>query len=81
VNFPETMASDPQVEAMGFLEEFEHELTGPERLVGPIVHMRAHPTGSPRPAPPLGRHTDEVLGELGLDDGRIASLRTAGALG
>jgi len=81
VNFPETMAFDPQVEAMGFLTDFNHELTGPERLVGPIVHMRAHPTGSPRPAPPLGRHTDEVLTELGLDEAHIASLRAAGALG
>ncbi len=66
---------------MGFLTDFNHELTGPERLVGPIVHMRAHPTGSPRPAPPLGRHTDEVLTELGLDEAHIASLRAAGALG
>ncbi len=41
---------DAQVEAMGFMSDFEHELTGPERLVGPIVHMQAHPTGSPRPA-------------------------------
>jgi len=81
VNFPESMASDPQVEAMGFLTDLEHELTGPERLVGPIVHMRAHPTGSPRPAPPLGGHTDEVLAELGLDGARIASLHAAGVLG
>jgi len=81
VNFPEAMAFDPQVEAMGYVWDFEHELTGPERLVGPIVSMRGHPTGSPRPAPPLGRHTEEVLTELGLNDGRIALLRGAGALG
>jgi crotonobetainyl-CoA:carnitine CoA-transferase CaiB-like acyl-CoA transferase len=29
----------------------------------------------------LGEHTDEVLGELGLDPGRIAALRAAGVLG
>jgi formyl-CoA transferase len=34
-----------------------------------------------RRAPPvLGEHTDEVLAELGLDDGVIAALRVAGVV-
>ena len=34
-----------------------------------------------RNAPPaLGQHTDEVLGELGLDSARIAALRASGVL-
>jgi formyl-CoA transferase len=81
VNFPEDMSDDPQVAAMGYMLDFEHELTGPERLVGPVVHMRHHPTGSPRPAPPLGRHTEEVLTELGVDAPAIAALREAHAFG
>jgi formyl-CoA transferase len=31
-----------------------------------------------RPPPALGEHTDEVLGELGLDTAAIAALRANG---
>jgi formyl-CoA transferase len=80
VNFPEDMADDPQVQAMGYMLELEHELTGPERMVGPVAFMSDTPTGSARPSPPLGRHTDEVLREHGLADAEIAELRAAGAV-
>ena len=80
VNFPEDLADDPQVEAMGYMFDLEHELTGPERMVGPVVTMSGTPTGSGRPSPPLGRHTDEVLREHGVGDDEIAALREAGAI-
>ncbi len=80
VNFPEDLADDPQVEAMGYVFDLEHELTGPERMVGPVVTMSGTPTGSDRPSPPLGRHTDEVLREHGVGDAEIAALREAGAI-
>ena len=80
VNIPDTMADDPQVEAMGYMIDLDHEATGPERMTGPVVTMAGTPTGSPRAAPPLGRHTDEVLRETGLDDAEIAGLRAAGAI-
>ncbi|MCY4615409.1 MAG: CoA transferase, partial [Chloroflexi bacterium] len=80
VNWPEDMADDPQVEAMGYMVDLEHELTGPEKMVGPIVSMSETPTGTDRPSPPLGRHTDEVLREHGLDDAEIARLREVGAI-
>ena len=81
VNFPEDMSADPQVEAMGFIVDLDHELTGPERVVGPVVHMRAHPTGSPRAAPPLGRHSEEVLAELGVTSDAVSALRADGVFG
>ena len=79
VNFAEHMADDPQVEAMDYMLDLEHELTGPERMVGPIVSMSASPTGSRRASPPLGRHTDEVLSAHGFTEQEIAALRASGA--
>ncbi len=79
VNHPEEMADDPQVQAMGYMIDIEHELTGPERMVGPIVQMSKTPTGSTMPSPPLGRHTDEILQEHGYSDDEIAALRASGA--
>ena len=80
VNFPEDLAEDSQVKAMGYMVDLEHELTGPELMVGPIVTMSETPTGSGHSSPPLGRHTDEVLREHGVTDGEIAELRASGAI-
>ena len=81
VNLAEEMADDPQVQALGIMVELEHELSGPETMVGPIVQMSATPTGSDRPSPPLDRHTDEVLAEHGFAAAEIAELRAANAIG
>jgi formyl-CoA transferase len=80
VNLPEDLADDPQVQAMGFMFEVDHEATGPELNVGPIVRMQAHPTGSPLPAPVLGRHSDELLSELGIPEPRVQALHACGAV-
>lgn len=81
VNFPEDMSQDPQVQAMGYLRDFEHEAVGYEQLVGPVVFAKNNPTGSPRPAPVLGRHTDEVLSELGYSSDELGALREVGTFG
>jgi len=81
VNFPEEMADDEQVQAMGYMIDLEHPLTGPERMVGPILRMTNSPTGTDRPSPQLGEHADEVLSEHGLTAEEIAALREAEALG
>ena len=81
VNLPEEMSDDPQVEALGSMIDLEHELSGPERMVGSIVEMSATPTGCDRPSPPLDRHSDEVLTEHGFAAGEIAELREAGVIG
>jgi formyl-CoA transferase len=80
VNLPEDLADDPQVVAMGYMREMEHEATGPELNVGPIVFMKNNPTGSPLPAPLLGRHSNEVLEELGLAASEVDALRACGAV-
>jgi crotonobetainyl-CoA:carnitine CoA-transferase CaiB-like acyl-CoA transferase len=79
VNLPEELADDPQVQAMGYMLDIEHPLTGPERMPGAVIQMSATPTGTSLSSPPLGAHTDEVLREHGFTDAEVAALRAAGA--
>ena len=81
VHFPEEMSDDEQIEALGLMLDFEHELTGPEQMVGPLVEMPGVAIGSELPSPPLDRHTDEILREDGLADAEIAALRASGVVG
>lgn len=48
------------------------------RSVASPLRLSATPPVLRRAPPALGEHTDEVLGELGLDAARIAALRSAG---
>jgi crotonobetainyl-CoA:carnitine CoA-transferase CaiB-like acyl-CoA transferase len=80
VNFPEEMADDPQVEAMGLMSALVHPLTGPQRVVGPIVRMSVTPTAASGPAPLLAAHTRAILEECGLSDDEIDSLVEGGVV-
>ncbi|MBI5949587.1 MAG: CoA transferase [Chloroflexi bacterium] len=80
VNFPEEMADDVQVEAAGMMADLVHAVTGPQRVVGPLVRMSATPTEAVRAAPPLGHHSREVLAECGFSDAEIAALALAGVV-
>lgn len=80
VNQPEEMADDPQVIAAGMITELEHEITGPQRVVSPLVRMSLTPTAARMPAPPLAGHTREVLAECGLSEAEIDALVAAGVV-
>jgi len=80
VNFPEEMAEDPQVKAMGYMLELEHPLSGPERMPGPMVSMDKTPTGAATSSPPLAWHSVEVLRENGLTDQEIEQVIQTGAV-
>lgn len=81
VNWLEDMADDPQVVAMNLMRPIEHPLSGPERLVGPLVEMSLTVTGTSRSAPPLDDETDPILREHGYTEDQIAVLRQTGAIG
>ena len=51
----------------------------PRTLANPIRTSFAQQRVA-HPAPTLGQHTDEILGEIGLTPDQIATLRTAGAV-
>lgn len=80
VNQPEDMADDPHVVAAGMMTALEHELTGPQRVVSPLVRMSATPTAARLPAPTLARHTREVLRECGLTEREVDALVAAGVV-
>ena len=80
VRFPEELADDPQVEAAGIMADLDHPLTGPQRVVGPIVELSDTPTAVRRPAPVLGADTEAVLREAGCSDADLAAYRAAGAI-
>jgi len=80
VQVPEELADDHQVLADGMIVELEHAVTGPQRVVGPVVLMSRTPTGPRRAAPALGQHTREILCDAGFDGGEIADLHHAGVV-
>ncbi len=63
------------------LPEAEHPHAGRYKVIPPPVRFAAAPQNVRLPAPLIGEHTEEVLAELGYDEGKVASLRAAGALG
>ena len=81
VQFAEELADDPQVEAMDIMVDLDHEITGPQRVVGPIVSMSKTPLAARRAAPALGSHTTELLRELGLSETEINDHRANNIIG
>jgi crotonobetainyl-CoA:carnitine CoA-transferase CaiB-like acyl-CoA transferase len=71
---------DPQVRHLGVIAEMEQPGYGTVRMVGFPVRAGGTPARLSRPAPFLGQHTAEVLGELGLDRGEIDRLAALGAI-
>ena len=76
VQFPEEVADDPQVTAMNVMVEFDHAITGHQRVVGPIVRMSETPTRASGPSPALAAHTVEVLLECGVEAAEVERLRS-----
>ena len=78
-DLPQVMC-DPQVLAQEMVLEVPHPGHGTVRMTGFPVKLEATPCRIHRPAPDLGQHTDEVLGEIGLGPERIRSLRADGVI-
>ena len=81
VQFPEELSDDPQIIAQGMRVEFDHPVTGPQRVVGPVLTVSVTPTRAQRPSPALGVDSDNVLRESGVDAAEIERLRGLGVTG
>ena len=76
---PAELHDDPQVKALGMLEVSEHPAAGRLRQPRPAARFGVTPAQTGAPAPTLGQHTDQILGEIGLGD-RVVALREAGVV-
>src|SRR2546429_7075943 len=71
---------DPQVKHLGLVTEIDQPGHGKAKMLAFPVHASATPATIRRPAPRLGEHTAEVLGELGLPRTEIDRLAAAGVV-
>ena len=71
---------DAQAQHRGLVTEIDQPGLGPVRMLDFPFKASATPAEIRRPAPRLGEHTAEVLGELGLDAAEIERLAAVGAI-
>jgi crotonobetainyl-CoA:carnitine CoA-transferase CaiB-like acyl-CoA transferase len=75
------LVGDPQLAARDFWVRLDHPDAGRHSLPGMPIRLSATPARFRRPAPCLGQHNREVLGELlGLDAARLDELEAQGVL-
>ena len=76
---PIDVLTDPQIVANGYVKELKDANGTPFKLVPAPLQFNGE-SGTPTRAPGHGEHTDEVLGELGLDMDQIIELKISGAI-
>lgn len=72
--------ADEQIVAREMVVETDHPTLGRLRTLGAPVKLSRTPLTTGRPAPVLGQHTREVLGEIGYTDAEVSELRAAGVV-
>jgi benzylsuccinate CoA-transferase BbsE subunit len=81
VNTPADLADSPQFAAREFFVTVDHPATGRAlRMPGAPARLTASPARVQRPAPALGEHNREVLGEIGVTADDAVHLAAAGAI-
>lgn len=70
----------PQIVANELIVESDTPPTGRMRQPRPAERFDATPASIRSPAPLLGQHTDEVLGELGLGENELRALHREGTI-
>jgi CoA:oxalate CoA-transferase len=75
------VCGDPQVAARNMIVELEHPVAGTQKMPNSPFKFSQTPVALQEPAPLLGQHTAQVLGEwLGLSEGEIDALRAEGVI-
>jgi crotonobetainyl-CoA:carnitine CoA-transferase CaiB-like acyl-CoA transferase len=72
------LVNEPQVQHLGMIQTMEQPGVGTMRVVAPPWRFADTPAEIRRPAPRLGEHTVEILGELGYATNAVERLTAAG---
>ncbi|HXR36227.1 MAG TPA: CoA transferase, partial [Candidatus Binataceae bacterium] len=80
LNTTADLVGDPQLAARGFFIDIDHPVAGKFKYPGAPFKMPESPFAIRRPAPLLGQHNAEILGELGYDSNDLAALSAAGVI-
>ena len=74
-----SVQDDPHLEAVGFFRHETHPSEGPIQTLRCPMRWGAHEPAYTWPAPRLGEHTREILGQAGMGVGDIDALIASGA--
>ena len=77
--YDETFA-DPAVQAADAVEEIQHPVAGPVKLLRFPLELSTGRAEVRRPPPMPGQHSEEILKECGYSEEEIRRLRAAGVL-
>ena len=69
---------DPAVVHGKMITTYEHPVGGTVKVIAPAVKMSETPATIERPAPLVGQHGREILGEYGISASEIAALEKSG---
>jgi CoA:oxalate CoA-transferase len=76
INPIDKVVTDPQILSREMIVETSHPVAGPVKMAGVPIKMSATPGSVDTPAPMLGQHSAEILGEiLGLTPADVEGLR------
>jgi crotonobetainyl-CoA:carnitine CoA-transferase CaiB-like acyl-CoA transferase len=80
LNTTEDLVNDPQLARRDYFVQIDHPAAGTLTYPGAPFRMVQTPFKIRRPAPMLGQHNIEILGELGYVAGDLAALSAAGVI-
>jgi crotonobetainyl-CoA:carnitine CoA-transferase CaiB-like acyl-CoA transferase len=77
---PRRFLQDPENRRTGRVEDYVHPRWGEVQDVAMMLRLSGATQAPSRPAPEIGQHSDEILGELGYSEMEINQLRDDGAV-
>ena len=78
INNLQEVFEEPQIQHLGMVKDVVSSRQGAQKMVGQPMQLERTPSTIARAAPRRGEHTEEVLGELGLQASDLARMKSEG---